>query len=136
MRYITFAFSTFLCASSLTTAHAQNDHYNCYKAKDTAKVFKSATADLTAFQVQFAAENCAIKAKSKQVCVPASKTVTAIVDGTDAPFPAQNLTDLQICYKIKCPKVAIAPIEVSDQFGTRNIEKFKASTLCVPAVLQ
>jgi len=125
-----------LCTMSVTAAHAQSDHYNCYKAKDTVKVFKSAAADLTPFQAEFAAENCAIKPKSKQVCVPASKTVTAIVDGTDAPFAAQDLTDLQLCYKIKCPKVDIAPLEVSDQFGTRTIEKFKATKLCVPAVLQ
>ena len=126
------------CLFALTTAgaaDAQLDHYKCFKAKDTAKVFKKASADLTTLQAEFPSENCALKKKAKKVCIPASKQVLSIVEGTDVPFPAQDLSDAQLCYKIKCPKVAIAPLEVTDQLGTRNIEKFKASTLCVPAVI-
>ena len=44
-------------------AEAQLDHYKCFKAKDTAKVFKKAAADLTALQSEFPYENCALKAR-------------------------------------------------------------------------
>jgi len=115
-------------------APAQFDHLKCYKAKDQ-KLFKSVDADLSALQSQFGlAENCQIKPKAKMFCVPATKTVTAIEDGSDSPFAAEDLVFDRLCYKIKCPKTTIAAEEVSDQFGTRSIEGFKASMLCTPAV--
>ncbi len=126
------------CLFALTTAgaaEAQLDHYKCFKAKDTAKVFKKAAADLTTLQAEFPNENCALKAKAKKVCIPASKQVLTIDGGTDVPFAAQDLTNAQVCYKMKCPKGSLAPLQVTDQFGTRDIEKFKPSTLCVPAVI-
>jgi len=118
------------------SAWAQNDHLTCYKAKDTAKVFKSASADLLPLQDSvFPTENCQIKAGSKMVCVPSQKLNVTVVDGTDDPFDSQDLSDIQLCYKVKCPKVELPPLTVTDQFGTRAVEKFKASQLCVPAAL-
>jgi hypothetical protein len=128
--------ATALLLCMIMPARAQHDHYTCYKVKDAAKVFRRATADLTPFQSPFATQGCAIKARAKRVCVPSSKTVTAMVEGDDAPFPAQELFNLQVCYKIKCERPELAPIEVSDQFGTRSVAKFKASRLCVPAVVE
>ena len=123
-------------ALQAATASAQPfDHYKCFKAKDTAKVFKKAAVDLTALQSEFPNENCGLKAKPKKVCIPASKQVLGVEDGNDNPFDAQVLTNAQVCYKMKCPKATISPLEVTDQFGTRDIEKFKPSTLCVPAVI-
>ena len=136
MTYIKVALGIGLAiALQSTTASAQLDHYKCFKAKDTAKVFKKATADLTTLQAEFPDENCSIKAKPSKVCVPASKEVLTIEDGADTPFAAQDLTNAQVCYKMKCPKAALSPLEVTDQLGTRNIEKFKGSTLCVPATV-
>ena len=127
--------ATCLLAVADRGAFAQNDHLTCFKAKDTAKVFKSAAADLLPLQsAEFATENCSIKAGSKMVCIPSQKLNVSVVGGQDNPFAAQDLTDVQLCYKIKCPKVDLPPLTVSDQFGTRDIEKFKASQLCVPAV--
>jgi len=116
-------------------ASAQFDHLKCYKAKDQ-KTFKKATADLTALQAQFGvAESCEIKPAAKMFCVPATKDVTSIEDGIDAPFPAEDLAFDRLCYKIKCPQVTLSPEEVSDQFGTRTIDKLKAVMICTPTVL-
>ena len=40
----------------------------------------------------------------------------------------------RICYDVKCPKVIIDDQEVTDQFGTRTLTKFKAKMVCTPAV--
>jgi len=121
--------------TAATTASAQfYDHQKCYKFKD-AKMFRSVEADIDSLRVEFGLENCDIKAKGKLYCVPADKSVTEIVDGTDTPFAADELAFDRICYKIKCPNVTHPPMTVSDQFGTRAGEKFKASMLCTPAVL-
>jgi hypothetical protein len=133
-------FLTVACLAALLTvlgggkAYAQFDHLKCYKAKDQ-KLFKKSRASITALQTQFGvAEDCQIKPKAKLFCVPASKIVTMIEDGMDNPFPAEELTFDRLCYKVKCPKVEIGPEEVSDQFGTRQLGKFKAAMLCTPAV--
>ena len=111
------------------------DHLKCYKIKDVG-AFKSATADLAPLRVEFPTENCSLKGKAAQLCVPMDKDNVVIVDGVVENFPAQAVTDAQLCYKIKCPTATIAPLEVSDQFGTRTIEKFKASKVCGPAFEQ
>jgi len=130
------AVAAVLTISLVATAEGQTtDHLKCYKIKDLA-VFKSATADLTPAQPEFPAENCSLKGKAAELCIPADKGNVVIEEGQIQDFPAQALADAQLCYKIKCPKVTIAPLEVSDQFGTRNVEKFKATKVCGPAFEQ
>lgn len=136
--YLTAAsFASLALALALPTSpcEAQTfDHLKCYKIKDQ-RQFKSADVALQALQVQFGGlENCTIKGKAREFCVPADKNVTQIdggslqtVDGTDLSFD-------RLCYKLKCPKQTIAPEQVSDQFGTRTVEKFKVSVLCTPAI--
>lgn len=111
------------------------DHLKCYKMKDT-ETFHSANADIGTIEPSFGLQNCRIKKKARQICIPATKDVTEITDGTDTPFAVatDDLAFEQVCYKITCPSVTIPPQTVSDQFGTRTVEKLKASTLCVPAV--
>ena len=117
------------------SASAQFDHLKCFKAKDKS-TFKKATADVNVLYSEFGiSESCAIKAKAKLVCVPATKTGTVVEEGQDMPFAAEVLVYNRLCYKIKCPKVALPSQELSDQFGTRQFEKFKAAMLCTPAVL-
>ena len=119
---------------STTKSHAQApDHLKCYKMKDL-KTFKSAQADLDALAAEFGMpESCQIKGRAKEFCVPVTKTVTSIVPGPTQAVNGEFLNADHLCYKIKCPKVEIPAREVSDQFGTRMIEKFKASKLCTPA---
>ena len=134
----------FLCATAALvlgatawsgTANAQ-DHLKCYKIKDIGQ-FKSATATLTPSQMQFVTENCSLKGKGAQLCVPASKNNVVIEGGATQFSPSEALTDdAQICYKIKCPNAAVVSLQVSDQFGTRFIAKGKATKVCGPAVEQ
>ena len=133
-----------LCALLLpaigpTPAAAQlYDHLKCYKIKDAASFTSAVT--LQALQAQFGVENCTVL-KSKLFCVPVDKEVTGFQDRTQPPlnpdpsFAGQALDDDRICYKIKCPQVSLAPLQVTDQFGTRNVEKFKPQFLCTPAFL-
>ncbi len=117
-----------------SAAQSPSDHLKCFKVKDQ-KTFKHAAAEITAVQTQFnLSEACKVVGKAKLFCVPATKTVISIEDGSDNPFPGQHLEFDQTCYKIKCPAAEIAPELVSDQFGSRTLEKFKAAFLCTPAV--
>ncbi|TFH25602.1 MAG: hypothetical protein E4H03_00280 [Myxococcales bacterium] len=126
-----------------SVAMAQNDHLSCYKIKDSTKF--SALADLSTL-VQDPpfppAAGCKIAGKAKQFCVPVDKNN---VQESDAPGPdpnyfietaGQTLTNDFICYKVKCPKLTapISDTEVTDQFDTRVLTKFKSSTICTPAV--
>ena len=115
----------------------QLDHLKCYKIKDTAKFKASVT--LEALQSQFGMEDCSLLGKGKFFCVMVDKTVTSFEDKTKvaldpASFPAQRLDEDRICYKLKCPKTDIAALAVTDQFGTREVSKFKPAMLCTPAV--
>jgi len=119
-------------------ANAQFDHMRCFKIKDSAKF--DAQASLTSLQQQFGLdENCTIKGKGKMFCVPTSKTLTGFIDKSKDGIPQVDLDGDElafdsICYKVKCPKREIAPEVVTDQFGTRTVEKFKSALLCAPAV--
>lgn len=118
-------------------AAQHHDHLKCYKIKDAANFV--ADADLEALESQFGDEACQIKGKGKLFCTPVDKTLTSFTDKTGSTPPTgyvgDALTDSKICYKVKCPKVDIAPEVVSDQFGMRSLEKFKTQLLCAPAVL-
>jgi hypothetical protein len=128
-----------LIAGLAGTAVAQPqhlDHLKCYKIKDPANF--SASVTLEALQTQFGLEQCTMKGKGKFFCVPVDKTVTAYKDKTKPPLNgmslvSQKLAEDRICYRLKCPKVAIPTIGVSDQFGTRDIGRFVPIMLCTPA---
>jgi hypothetical protein len=129
------AAATLMVLSVAGSSDAQSDHLKCYKLKDIAQ-FKSATADLVPSNPSFVGENCTIKGKGAQICVPVDKDNVAVEEGTDQDFPTQNLTNAVLCYKVKCPDATSASIQVSDQFGTRTITKGKASKVCGPAIEQ
>ena len=81
------------------TAHAAFDHLKCYKVKDPG-TFKRAEADIDALRAAFGLDDhCLIKAKARMLCTPASKTVTSVEGGSDAPFPVLVLCVDQLCYK-------------------------------------
>jgi len=117
-------------------ANAQlRDHLKCYRVKGVS-TFSSATVDLAALRPRFPSDNCRIKGRATELCVPASKTVVSLEGGSGQALPGQDLSDAQLCYKLKCPKAAIAPVDVSDQFGTHVIGKFRATKICGPAIEQ
>jgi hypothetical protein len=97
---------------------------------------KSATATLTPGDPQFVTENCEIKGKAAQLCVPADKANVVIQGGSLQNFPAGALNGAQLCYKIKCANASVLSLNVSDQFGTRFIAKGKATKVCGPVLEQ
>jgi hypothetical protein len=128
----------FVLSFNVATTQAQLfDHLKCYKVKDEAKF--TVDVNLEALQAEFGMEQCAVKGKGKLFCVPTDKTPSNFVDKSKegippVPFAGQQQTEDRICYKMKCPKVEIDPLQVTDQFGTRNLAKFKPSLLCTPAI--
>lgn len=121
----------------------QNDHLQCYKIKDSTKFTALADLSTASQDPPFPlALGCKIAGKAKQFCVPVDKDN---VQESTAPGPDPNyfvasagqfLQNDFICYKVKCPKppVAISDTEVTDQFDTRVLTKFKTSMVCTPAV--
>jgi hypothetical protein len=101
------------------------DHFKCYKAKDLKQPkFVSNTVALTD---QFGVNDGLFEMKKPFLfCTPVSKNGEAI----------SNLTDHLTCYKIKGPKLENAerqPVEVSNQFGSLQLEVKKPFLLCVPS---
>ena len=110
------------------------DHLKCYKVKDPLKLAGTADLDTPQFGVD---AGCQIS-RAKLFCVPATKTHVVVADKTTkepiAPLPVSGPDPGdRVCYTVKCP-AAVAAQEVTDQFGTRTLSKFKASLVCVPAV--
>ena len=137
-----FGFAVFaVLAVSLslsTVASAQTfDHLKCYKMKDPHNF--TAVANLTPFQnPPFPLEpGCKIKVKGTEFCIPVDK---ALVPGTStapsAPVVGQPLQNDYICYVMRCPRptTAIPSVLVSDQFGSRTLQKFVAHRICTPAI--
>jgi len=136
MRSLTAVIATLTLAFSFTTAHAQvPDHLKCYKIKDPVKL--EAVVNLDSRQFGFEA-GCQVK-PAKMFCVPATKTLISAVDkATGLPITLLPITGPdpgdRVCYKVKCPEPFPPDTQVSDQFGTRTVTKFKAFMLCAPAV--
>ena len=115
-------------------AHAQvADHLKCYKVKDPLKLRGTVDLDTPQFGVD---PGCRIS-KAKLFCVPATKTNVAVTNKAKEPITPSPVTGPdpgdRICYTVTCP-TAVADQEVTDQFGTRTVEKLKASLVCTPAV--
>jgi hypothetical protein len=130
------AAATTLTAASVSLAQTF-DHLTCFKAKDAAKF--AATVNLDVLQDQFEPPGeCKVAGKAKLFCAPTQKEVTSFVvdkqPSTPLTIAATGEAIDRVCYKVKCPKQDIASELVSDQFGSRDLSKFKAQLLCTPAI--
>ncbi len=101
------------------------DAFKCYKAKDLKDLkFEAQIAGLTD---QFVVNDGDFEVKKPfLLCNPTDKNGEGI----------NNLHDHLTCYKIKGPKLdsALRPqVEVTDQFGTLQLEATKPFLLCVPS---
>ena len=127
----------FAMSVSLTAvASAQTlDHLKCYKMKDPHNF--TALADLIPIQnPPFPNElDCKIKVRGLEFCIPVTKTIVG-GNAPTAPVVGQTLTNDFICYTMKCPKppTPIPSVLVSDQFGSRTLQKFTAKRICTPAI--
>jgi hypothetical protein len=119
-------------------AVAVSDHLKCYKVTDPTKLEGVADIDTAQFGLEV---GCRVF-RTKQLCVPAEKTVVSALDkATDAPIVPLPLVGAPqpgdvLCYRLKCP-TPISPLpnqEVTDQFGTRTLSRFRTVMLCTPAV--
>jgi Protein of unknown function (DUF1566) len=125
-----------LLVTTAASAPAQTDHLKCYQMRDPLNL--AGTADLNT--PQFGGDAGCKISKAKLFCVPGTKTnVTATDKTTKNPITLQPVSGPdpgdRVCYKVKCPIPAMIPDqEVTDQFGTRTLTKFKVSYLCTPAV--
>ena len=102
------------------------DHLKCYKGKD-AQTKASYTADLGGLVAE---PGCMIKVPAAMACVPATKT------NVNPPPPGGGATGTPNafgCYKIKCPKAALPPLQLNDQFGSRVFTPKAPKLLCAPA---
>ncbi|GEM_PF-2313539 len=125
-----------LCALGAVSSRAQTyDHLKCYKMRDT-KAFKRASVDLEVLSGFFAGiDNCKLKGKAKEFCVPAAKTNLSVVGGSETPLLGQTQGFDRLCYKLKCRQSGLGPKSFADQFGALSLERFKAVKLCTPALM-
>jgi len=105
------------------------DHLHCYKVKD-AQPKASYTADLGGLAAH---TGCLIKVPGNLLCVEAAKTNVspAPQGGTDDSGAAGRF----LCYKVKCPKVALAPLQWHDQFGDRQLTPSAQKIVCAPEIV-
>jgi hypothetical protein len=109
------------------------DHLECYKIRDPLALQATVTLDSPQFGLD---PNCKV-GRAKLFCVPTKKTVIAAAAGNvpivPLSFVGPNAGD-RICYKVKCSLPSVPNTLVTDQFGTRVLERPLARMLCTPAV--
>ena len=113
-----------LLLSTAAPASAALDHFKCYKAKDLQNPkFVPTTVSLVD---QFANDGNFEVKKPFLFCNPTDKNGEGI----------NNETDHLTCHKIKGPKLDRNDrphVQVTDQFGTLQLEAKKPFLLCVPS---
>jgi hypothetical protein len=105
------------------------DHLECYKVKDPAAKAKY-TADLGGLAPEM---GCVIKVPGVLLCVGSAKTsvVPTPPNASDSGQPVGRF----LCYKVKCPKGAVAEVPWLDQFGSRTLVPSGAKLLCAPEIV-
>src|SRR5262249_46303615 len=76
---------------------------------------------------------CLIKVPGTLLCVETAKTnvVPTPPDAGDDAGPAGRF----MCYKLKCPKATLAPLQWHDQFGDRQVAPSVPKMLCAPEIV-
>ena len=90
--------------------------------------------DLQAGVVGFTDEaGCTVKLGGKRVCVQVTKQNVTPLPAGGGPGPGPGSGEKFISYKLKCPKEALSPVGITDQFGAGTFTPGKAKLLIVPA---
>jgi hypothetical protein len=104
------------------------DHLKCYRIKDPL-ARGSYTGDLGASDSLPADSGCVIKTPAKLLCVDTTKTnVVPPPPGSGA----GRLTSRFVCYKVRCPRGTLPPVDWTDQFGTRTVQPVGPKMVCAP----
>jgi hypothetical protein len=105
------------------------DHLKCYKVKDS-----QARATYAAHLAGLAdSPGCLVKVPGTLLCVETTKTEITPTPpgGGDDAGPAGRF----MCYKVKCPKAVLAPVQWHDQFGDRPVTPSVPKILCAPEIV-
>lgn len=116
------------------------DHLYCLSSTDRTTPNLKVTADLLPEQnPPFDDQNCRIRLRSSNLCVPADKRNVRTRRGepvTTFPIDADDAR-AQLCYQLRCPpegpRGSGFRLEVEDQLGRRVIEIRRADYFCQPA---
>lgn len=135
-------------AQTTTTTLPPTSYLKCYKAKDPLTVRGPAPAwlQLDSGGVD-GVSNCRIVGSFRLVCVPASGTVTAPIEGrmgsgqflplTPLTLPMEEaLAQDRLCYKVRClePPAIDPQTAFTDTFGARQLSRYKPLLACGPAI--
>lgn len=119
-----FAVLTFAASAG---AQPVADHLKCFKVKES-QPKTSYTADLSGLVME---TGCTIKFPAAMACVPTTKEN---VQPTPPGGGGTGTPNAFGCYKIKCPKGSLPPLQLNDQFGSRSVAPIKSKLLCAPMV--
>jgi len=115
----------FVLAAAVVDAETP-DHLECYRVRDSL-ARTTYRADLAGLAPE---PGCVVRTPARLLCVATPKTlVTPPPPGGVEGVPAGRF----LCYRVRCPRNAVVPLGVRDQFGTRDVRPRPASTLlCAP----
>jgi len=130
-RIVAWLFLAALPATASTARAQIDDHYTCYKMKDTGKY--EATVQMLDSTVLGDSATCEVKVAGALYCVPTTEEIDSS-DVPTSPFPGPEMINDRICYKVKCDEKLTATPSVQDQYGTRVVEKLKRNMICTPAL--
>ena len=113
-------------AALAASAHAQTDHLQCFKVKDTSHK----ASYTTAVGGVAPAQGCAIKVPAKIMCVPTAAPQTS----PTPPIRTRNAANASafLCYKVRCRRNVLGAITVTDEFGKRIVKARRSRLLCTP----
>jgi hypothetical protein len=126
--------TTTTSTTTTTTIIAAVGHLECYKMKDPrpkAAYTFDAIANVAGFPNTL---GCSLKLGAKRVCVEVDKQNVSPPPPGGGPVPPPNAGSVFLSYKVKCPKQAVPPAGLVDQFGAGSFTVGTPSELLVPAL--
>jgi hypothetical protein len=120
--WVALLLSSLVMASA---ASADDDHLKCFKVRDQLR-HTLYTGDLSGLVPQ---DGCTITLPAEFACIPSDKTnLSPTPPGGGGGGPTNGFA----CYKVRCPRVALPPVVLDDQFGTRVGTPTITKMICAP----
>jgi hypothetical protein len=112
-----------LALAGPAAAQSVADHLECFKVKDPQRK-AGYTADLSGLVAE---PGCTIKVPAVMACAPVA---TTNVNPAPPRAGGSGRPSALGCYKLKCRKRAVPPLELDDQFGSRTVRPTKGKLVC------